>query len=184
MSTRSEKFSDKEYRAAYAESFLDTYIATQLRVLREERELTQEALAGVAEMKQSRISTMEDANYSGWSIKTLKRLAKAFDLALIVKFESFGGLLAEMDRFNRANLSRPSFKDDPSFKKSAGPTVVSDSTGTRAVVADTATARVLPFRIKRADTSATVCVTVDAVNVSTASHANSVHDGMRVANHG
>ena len=113
--TRREKFRDRDYRAAYAENALDTYIATQLRVLREQRELTQGKLADLANMKQSRISTMEDVNYAGWSISTLKRLARAFDLSLMVKFESFGGLLREMDAFNRQALERPSFEDDPAF---------------------------------------------------------------------
>ena len=56
-------------------------VATQIKVLREQRVMTQAALAEKADMRQPRLSVMEDAGYSNWSINTLKRLARAFDLA-------------------------------------------------------------------------------------------------------
>jgi transcriptional regulator with XRE-family HTH domain len=118
--SRKQKFQDREYRATYAESFLDTTIATQIRVLREQRGWTQGELADYAGMKQSRISALEDANYSGWGVKTLKRLARAFDVPLNVTFGSFGRLLSEIDQFNRRALERPAFKDDPAFVATAG----------------------------------------------------------------
>ena len=114
-----EEFKDKETREIYADDFLNTSIATQIKVLREQRELTQAQLAEKAEMAQERISVMEDVNYSSWTIKTLKRLAHAFDVRLVVKFESFGSLLSEFEAFNRENLERPSFDDDPAFADEA-----------------------------------------------------------------
>ena len=124
------KLADKEYREAYADSFLDTWIATQLRVLREQRDLTQAQLATLAGMQQSRISTMEDVNYSNWSIQTLKRLAHAFDVPLFVSWGTFGDLIGSMDRFSRPYLKRPSFKDDPAFfGPVSGPNVVMFSAG-------------------------------------------------------
>lgn len=113
--SRRDKFKDRDYRAAYAESVLDTAIATQIRVLREQRDWSQERLAEAAGMQQSRISALEDANYSGWSIKTLKRLARAFDVPLLVEFGTFGRLLNDVDNLRRASLERPSFADDPKF---------------------------------------------------------------------
>lgn len=118
--SRKERFQDREYRATYAESFLDTTIATQIRVLREQRGWTQGQLADYAGMKQSRISALEDANYSGWGVKTLTRLARAFDVPLSVTFGSFGRLLVEIDQFNRKTLERPEFKDDPAFVPTTG----------------------------------------------------------------
>jgi len=35
---------DKEYSEGYAESFLNSYIATQIKVIREQREMTQAEL--------------------------------------------------------------------------------------------------------------------------------------------
>ena len=46
-------FADPEYAYAYADGFLDSYIATQIKVLRENREWTQARLALEAGMRQS-----------------------------------------------------------------------------------------------------------------------------------
>jgi transcriptional regulator with XRE-family HTH domain len=112
---RSE-FQDEEYRHSYAEECLNTMIASQIKVLREERELTQSALAKSAEMLQPRLSVMENADYSSWSVSTLKRLARALDLALSVKFEAFSEVILDFEEMSKETLSRPSFKDDPMFR--------------------------------------------------------------------
>jgi transcriptional regulator with XRE-family HTH domain len=108
-------FQDEEYRHSYAEECLNTIIATQLKVLREQRELTQRALAKKCDMKQPRITVLEDSNYSNWSINTLKRLARAFDVALSVKFEAFSDLILDFENMSKESLERPSFNDDPLF---------------------------------------------------------------------
>jgi len=106
---------DPEVRYDYAELLLDSMIALQIKTIRQQQELTQEQLAGRADMKQSRISAMEQVDYSSWSIKTLKRLARAFDLRLRVTFESFGTLLDDFTKLGRADLERTSFAKDPAF---------------------------------------------------------------------
>lgn len=110
------EFQDEEYRHSYAEECLNTMVATQIKVLREQRVMTQAALAEKADMKQPRLSVMEDAGYSSWSINTLKRLARAFDLALSVKFEAFSDVVFDFEELSRETLTRPSFKDDPVFR--------------------------------------------------------------------
>ena len=112
---RSE-FQDEEYRHSYIEECLNTLIATQIKVLREQREMTQSGLAKKAEMLQPRLSVMENADYSSWSVNTLKRLARAFDLALTVRFESFSEAVLDFEEMSKETLSRPSFKDDPVFR--------------------------------------------------------------------
>jgi transcriptional regulator with XRE-family HTH domain len=109
------RFRDRGYRQAYVDSFLDAYIATQIKVLREQRELSQTELAEKARMKQSQISPMEDVNHTSWKISTLKKIAKAFDLVLVVRFESFGAVLPDIERFARESLERPSFDADAVF---------------------------------------------------------------------
>ena len=106
---------DKDYRHGYVDEFLNAFIATQIKVLREQRNWTQHQLAEEAGMKQQRICVMENVNYSSWSINTLRRLAEAFDLTLNVSFEDFGKRLADMDRFSRESLERFSFAEDPAF---------------------------------------------------------------------
>lgn len=118
--TLKDKLRNREYRTAYAESFLDSSIALQIKTLREERGWTQAELAERAGMMQSRISTLEQADYSSWSVKTLRRLAEAFDLVLSVRFESFGWLLNQATRFSRADLRRPSFNEDLGVQRYPG----------------------------------------------------------------
>jgi transcriptional regulator with XRE-family HTH domain len=108
-----DDFKDKVVRDVYCDEFLNAAIATQIKVLREQRGLTQVQLAELSGMKQSRIATMEDVNYSSWTLSTLRKLAKAFDVALTLRFESFGEKLREIDSFSRRTLERPSFAEDP-----------------------------------------------------------------------
>jgi len=118
-STRKIKkaFSDKDYRHGYVDEFLNAWIATQIKVLRQQRSWSQQELADRANMLQPRISTMENVNYSSWSIKILRKLAEAFDLSLSVSFESFGSRVGDIDKFSREYLERCSFEDDPYFKE-------------------------------------------------------------------
>jgi transcriptional regulator with XRE-family HTH domain len=111
-----DEFQDEEYRHSYAEECLNTMIATQIKVLREQREMTQEQLADKTGMKQSRIPLLEDSNYSSWTINTLKRFAEAFDLALSVKFETFSTVILDFDNLSRESLARPSFANDALFQ--------------------------------------------------------------------
>src|SRR5208282_3355887 len=106
---------DKAYRLAYADESLNISIATQIKVLREQRVLKQGELAALAAMKQSMISRYENVNYSSWSINTLKKLAEAFDVVLDVRFRSFRDLVILTQEFNRESLQVPSFNDDQYF---------------------------------------------------------------------
>lgn len=112
-------FGDEEYRRVYANAFVDSKIATQIKVLREQpgREWTQEELAERAGMRQARVSALEDVNYSAWTLSTLRRLARAYDLYVDVEFKEFGKLEADLGALGREHLSRHSFTDDPAFRE-------------------------------------------------------------------
>lgn len=122
------KFHDAIYRRVYADDFTDSFIATQIQALREQRGLNQGQLAELAGLWQSQVSKLEDIDNSSWNGRTLKKVAKAFDLRLVVRFESFGSLLTEVNLLHRDNLERNSFKDDPAFvtEPTAQPRVPSD----------------------------------------------------------
>jgi transcriptional regulator with XRE-family HTH domain len=109
-------FYDRDYRESYWEEFLNLWIATQLRALREDRKLTQEGLAELAGMKQSRISALENADYSSWSVTTLRRLAKALGVTLAVEFRSYGKRLIDFERFQRREFDEPEFEKDSLFR--------------------------------------------------------------------
>lgn len=112
-----KSFQDKEYRHGYVDDFLNATIATQIKVLREQRGWSQKELADHTGMLQPRISVLENINYSSWSIKILRKIAEAFDLTLCVSFEGFGKRVNDIERFSRRALERVSFDEDPFFKE-------------------------------------------------------------------
>jgi transcriptional regulator with XRE-family HTH domain len=116
LQTEIEEFRDREYRESYADEFLNTYVANQIRVIREERNMTQKQLADAIGTKQTGVSRFENVNYSGWNIRTLKKIAHALDCRLHISFETYGSLLDEGAAFVRSALQRPTFADDPRFK--------------------------------------------------------------------
>jgi transcriptional regulator with XRE-family HTH domain len=106
---------NEELAYAYDEQFLNTYISTQIRVLRESRGLTQAQLAKLAKTGQSQISEME-GDYESWSLRTLRKLARAFGVRLFVSFESWGELIPRVEEFQRDKLVRPTIDEDPTFR--------------------------------------------------------------------
>lgn len=110
-----EKLKHPEYRYAYADEALNLFLASQLRVLREQRKLSQAELAKRIGTRQAGVSRLESANYSGWTIKTLKRVARGLDLRLKVSFEPFGTLWREVATRDRKHLERLEFDKDPEF---------------------------------------------------------------------
>lgn len=127
-------FQDKETRYGYIDGFLDSFLGMQIRVLREQKGWNQSELAEKAGMKQSRIPLLESMSYSSWSLYTLRKLAKAFDLRLVVKFEDFSSFVPEyFEDFDRENLKRRSFGDDIIFNnkeryKAVNPLITEDTT--------------------------------------------------------
>jgi transcriptional regulator with XRE-family HTH domain len=107
---------EKEYRHAYAEESTDISVGTQIKVLREQRNWRQEDLAREAGIQQPMVSRYENVNYSNWTLTTLKKLARAYDVWLDIRFRSFGELVNETNRFSRETLQVPRFADDPFFK--------------------------------------------------------------------
>lgn len=111
--TLREELRQVEFSEGYAESFLDAHIATQIKVLREENQWTQAKLAERIETTQTVISRIENVNYSGWNISTLKRIARAFRVRLKVSFETYGSLIRDVEGFDRASLRRAPREKDP-----------------------------------------------------------------------
>ena len=120
-----EAFKNKDYRHGYTDEFLNARIATQIKVLREQRQWSQTELANQAGMKQPRISVLEDVNYTSWSISILRKLAEAFDLTLSVSFEDFGTRAKDIEAFSRDNLERHSFPEDTYFQSK--PAIITDA---------------------------------------------------------
>ncbi len=106
-----------EYRDAYAEAFANEYLATQLQMLRKQRGLTQTELGERIGSNQGRISVFEDPEYGNWSLDTLRKFAREFDLWLHIGFEQYGTLVREVAHFRPENLVRPGFDQDPDIRE-------------------------------------------------------------------
>jgi transcriptional regulator with XRE-family HTH domain len=81
-----KRLEDRKYRQAFVDSNVGVQIAAQLHAMRVSRELSQEKLESEIDMNQARISLMEKPDYQKYNIKTLKRFARFYDVALDVRF--------------------------------------------------------------------------------------------------
>lgn len=107
-----EDFADKEFAHGYMGDHGNSRIAAQIKVLREQRGLTQAALAERAGMKQERVCALENVDYEGWTVKTLRKLAEAFDVHLKVAFVPFSEGIMDAVNLSREQLQVASREDD------------------------------------------------------------------------
>lgn len=105
-----ERFSKKAYREAFAEARLREAVAAQVYFIRESRKLTQGDLADMTDTKQPAISRIENGS-GGLNIGTLQKIAKAFDVALSVKFVPYSELADELVSGRIESYVAP-FEDD------------------------------------------------------------------------
>lgn len=102
----------KKYRDTFAAAHLSTNIAAQIQITRETRGWRQKDLAEKADMSPARISVMENPSYDKFNISTLRRLASAFDVALIVRFVPFSELVDWVATLSPEKLDVPEFARD------------------------------------------------------------------------
>ena len=102
----------KEHRAAFVASQINIGLPFQIRSLRKQREWEQKRLADEAGMLQPRISAIESPGYGNLTLETLKRLAAAFDVALIVRFAPFSELIRWSDRFSPDDFKVLGFENE------------------------------------------------------------------------
>ena len=107
-----KKLQSKKYRHSFVASQVGASVAAQIASTRMARGWTQNELARHANMSQVRISVLEDPGYENFSIKTLKRLAEALEIALIVRFAPFSEMLEWLSKLEPKNLAVPKFEDD------------------------------------------------------------------------
>jgi transcriptional regulator with XRE-family HTH domain len=106
------KMSNKEYRDNFVAANLSAGVAAQIQTLREDRGWTQKQLGEKAGMTQARISLVEDPAYDKYTFSTLRRIAAAFDVALIARFARHSELADWVANLNPRKLSIPSFDND------------------------------------------------------------------------
>lgn len=107
-----EKLHDAEYRKAFVAASVRNQIALQIRALRKSKFETQEALGDAAGKPANVISRLENPSYGKVRIQTLVELAQAFDVALIVKFATFGELAESIENTSDIALDVSSFEEE------------------------------------------------------------------------
>ena len=83
----------KSARRHFMESHLSKTTAFQIRAIRDALGWSQTRLGEQTDMNQNSISRLESANYGKATITTLKRLAEAFDVCLVVRFVPFSQMV-------------------------------------------------------------------------------------------
>lgn len=103
---------EKAYRHGLVTAQMEVDLPLQIRALRKQRGWSQPELAAAAGMKQPRISAMEQPGKVRFSLETLRRMAEAFDVALIVRFAPFSELRAWSRSFAPDEFAVPSFEEE------------------------------------------------------------------------
>lgn len=104
-----ERFRDKELRDFFVSETNRRLIAEQIREMRDARGWTQEELARASGKVQETISQLENPNAGKPTLTTLQRLASAFDVALDVRFVSFGELADRLAHISPEELAVPDY---------------------------------------------------------------------------
>jgi transcriptional regulator with XRE-family HTH domain len=105
-----ESLTDKVRRDAFVASHLSDNIGSQIFSLREARGWSQEKLAAETGMAQPRISILEAG--CDCSIRTLKRFASVYDVALVVRFVPFSELVDWIAGLSEERLAPVDFAND------------------------------------------------------------------------
>ena len=101
---------DPNFRRAFLADYVQEMLASQIMVIREHRGLTQEQLGEAAEgMSQVQISRLENPDYSGATLNSLKRVAQALDVGLIIRYVPFSEFLDWVVNQSAERLVPPSF---------------------------------------------------------------------------
>ncbi len=117
----SAEMMNKDYRHGLVNAQIEVDLPLQIRALRKQLVGTQPDLSNLTGMKQPRISAMEKPGGAHFTLETLRRLAEAFDVALIVRFAPFSELLDWSGRFNPDRFRVPSFAAEVEAAKQSEP---------------------------------------------------------------
>jgi len=109
-----KSLTDSDFRRQFIDEHVDVGIAFQIRSLRGRQRLTQAELAELlgGKKKQPMISEWENPDYGSYTLDTLKSLAKAFDVGLLVRFVPFSKLVDWTVDLTSDVIAPPSFPEE------------------------------------------------------------------------
>jgi transcriptional regulator with XRE-family HTH domain len=111
LSNLIKKLRNKDYRNIFMSARVAAAVGGQILALRQKRGWRQGDLAERAGMKQSRISLIEKADYENFSFNTLKRIAAAFDVAVIIQFVGFPEFMQWSQGLSSKNIAPEPFNE-------------------------------------------------------------------------
>ena len=123
-STKSDlltKLSKPKNRRAFANKYLVSHVAAQMRALRISRGLSQEKMSKETGIHQPRISAMEKPSYEKYTLSTLKQIAEIFDVVPFFEFISFAELLKRIRHETPQDLAPPTFAQSFVQREGAAP---------------------------------------------------------------
>jgi transcriptional regulator with XRE-family HTH domain len=103
------QITDRDFRNEYMMDQVRTYIAFQIRALREQRRWNQGDLARESGKTQSVISRLEDPDYGKLSLQTCLEIAVAYDLPLLVQITEWDDWLSRMSNVSPSAMRKRSF---------------------------------------------------------------------------
>jgi transcriptional regulator with XRE-family HTH domain len=103
------ELTDSEFRHEYMMDQVRTYIAFQIRALREQRRWNQADLARTSGKTQSVISRLEDPDYGKLSLQSCLEIAVSYDVPLLVQFAEWDDWLDRMSNVSPSALRKRSF---------------------------------------------------------------------------
>jgi len=101
-----EELKNKEFEKSYYEGLEKARIAIEITLFREKKGLTQAKLAELTGTSQSAIARLEDIDYKGYSLSTLRKIADALDLELIVSLREKGVEIYEREPVQIFHISQ------------------------------------------------------------------------------
>ena len=107
-----ESLKDREYRRQFIDEHVNVGIAFQIRSLRNRQNKKQLELAEMLHVRQPQVCAWENPNYGNYSLNTLKALAKAFDVGLLVRFVPFRALVDWEVTLTPDMIAPPNFAEE------------------------------------------------------------------------
>ena len=110
---------DPVRRQEFFKTIVQDEIASQILALRKKRKLKQSDIAQRADMKQSAVSRIEQADYSSWTLTTLLRVAAALDARWRMILQPCEEAIKEYEKLENPDDEMPTENALRAFSESA-----------------------------------------------------------------
>ena len=110
-----KRLHDPTFRRAFVSSRIAQTTSTQIRVMRQKREMSQQDLAKELDTSQNAVYRLENPKAHKPNISTLEKIADFFGVGLIVRFAPLSEIVDWTLEMSPASMDVPAFDQDPGF---------------------------------------------------------------------